>query len=133
MKMNELKTGDKVAIVNRRGSNRVRTYGGEPFVSAVYWNAEIVETDVVYRPAGSGYYFDERGVTVRLLTNCRHGYADEYRPFPFGCADKLDVAGKGDTITIPARLIVNTRAANERLFRESGPLLGHDRLSVGSN
>lgn len=132
MKAKDLKTGDKVVIVDDIVQHRLRKClrTGERYATAVYWEAEVLDPQATYTRRKDQYTWrgydlpkkwwpnDAKGVRVRLLTNCREGYADVYRPIPTATADVYEVNGKGDEITIPARLVINTRAANKRLRKE---------------
>jgi hypothetical protein len=134
MRAKDLTTGDKVVIVDSVVKRRLRKcrVTGEPYVTAVYWEAEVLDPQATYTPRNEQYTWrgenipkrlwtnGAKGVRVRLLTNCREGYADVYRPRTYrsGPADVYEVNGKGDEITIPARLVINTRAANKRLRKE---------------
>lgn len=121
MRAKDLTTGDKVVIVDDMVKRRLRKcrVTGEPYVTAVYWEAEVLDPQATYTPRYERLWTNgAKGVRVRLLTNCREGYADVYRPIPTATADVYEVNGKGDEITIPARLVINTRAANKRLRKE---------------
>lgn len=126
MKRSELKVGDKVVIVNQRGDGVGEIYlnkAGDPpvgghYVDQGFWEAEVVDPDAEFHPVAiRDRWKTVSGVRVRLLTNCRHGYADRFQPSPFGSGDVLKVDGKGDEITVPSRLIVNKKAMNDRLRR----------------